>query len=35
MASSPPYGRLETWEDSPDGWPQKPPDEWMRLADSY
>ena len=30
-----PYGRQETWEDSPDGWPQKPPYEWMRLSDSY
>jgi predicted dithiol-disulfide oxidoreductase (DUF899 family) len=30
-----PYGRQESWEDSPAGWPQKPPYEWMRLADSY
>lgn len=30
-----PYGRQETWEDSPPGWPQHPPYEWMRLADSY
>jgi predicted dithiol-disulfide oxidoreductase (DUF899 family) len=30
-----PYGRQETWEDSPDGWPQQPPYEWMRLADKY
>jgi predicted dithiol-disulfide oxidoreductase (DUF899 family) len=30
-----PYGRQETWEHSPEGWPQKPPYEWMRLADSY
>ena len=30
-----PYGRQETWEQSPDGWPQQPPYEWMRLADSY
>jgi predicted dithiol-disulfide oxidoreductase (DUF899 family) len=30
-----PYGRQETWEDSPHGWPQKPPYEWMRLSDSY
>jgi predicted dithiol-disulfide oxidoreductase (DUF899 family) len=22
------YGRQETWEDSPAGWPQKPSDEW-------
>jgi predicted dithiol-disulfide oxidoreductase (DUF899 family) len=30
-----PYGRQETWEDSPEGWPQQPPYAWMRLADSY
>jgi predicted dithiol-disulfide oxidoreductase (DUF899 family) len=30
-----PYGRQEIWEDSPGGWPQRPPYEWMRLADSY
>lgn len=30
-----PYGRQETWEDSPKGWPQRPPYEWMRLHDSY
>ena len=30
-----PYGRQETWEDSPAGWPQEPPYEWMRLHDSY
>ncbi|MGV0794764.1 DUF899 domain-containing protein [Mycolicibacterium sp. XJ1819] len=30
-----PLGRQETWEDSPPGWPQRPPYEWMRLADSY
>lgn len=30
-----PYGRQEDWEDSPAGWPQQPPYEWMRLADSY
>lgn len=30
-----PYGRQESWEDSPEGWPQWPPYEWMRLADSY
>ncbi len=29
------YGRQQTWEDSPDGWPQQPPYEWMQLADSY
>ena len=30
-----PYGRQEAWEDSPSGWPQRPPYEWMRLHDSY
>jgi predicted dithiol-disulfide oxidoreductase (DUF899 family) len=30
-----PYGRQETWENSPQGWPQQPPYQWMRLADSY
>jgi predicted dithiol-disulfide oxidoreductase (DUF899 family) len=30
-----PYGRQETWEDSPQGWPQQPPYEWMGLHDSY
>ena len=30
-----PYGRQETWKDSPEGWPQQPPYDWMRLADSY
>jgi predicted dithiol-disulfide oxidoreductase (DUF899 family) len=30
-----PFGRQETWEDSPPGWPQQPPYEWMRLHDSY
>ena len=30
-----PYGRQETWEDSPAGWPQTPAYEWMRLHDSY
>ena len=30
-----PYGRQESWEDSPAGWPQQPPYEWMRLHDSY
>ena len=29
------YGRQETWEDSPPGWPQQPPYEWIRLHDSY
>jgi len=30
-----PYGRQETWEDSPEGWPQTPPYEWWRLHDKY
>ncbi|MCC5808995.1 MAG: DUF899 domain-containing protein [Ectothiorhodospiraceae bacterium] len=30
-----PYGRQETWEDSPEGWPQTPPYEWWRLYDEY
>ena len=30
-----PLGRQETWEDSPDGWPQTPPYEWWRLHDEY
>ncbi|WP_197377674.1 DUF899 domain-containing protein [Mycolicibacterium baixiangningiae] len=30
-----PYGRQQTWEDSPAGWPQRPPYEWMRLHDAY
>ncbi|MGZ0146135.1 DUF899 domain-containing protein [Kribbella sp. WER1] len=30
-----PYGRQEAWENSPHGWPQDPPYEWMRLHDSY
>jgi predicted dithiol-disulfide oxidoreductase (DUF899 family) len=30
-----PFGRQESWEDSPAGWPQEPPYEWMRLHDSY
>ncbi|WP_029116080.1 DUF899 domain-containing protein [Mycobacterium sp. URHB0044] len=30
-----PYGRQETWEDSPPNWPQQPPYEWMRLHDAY
>lgn len=28
-----PYGRSETWEDSPEGWPQTPPYEWWRPRD--
>ncbi|MDS1271839.1 DUF899 family protein [Lipingzhangella sp. LS1_29] len=30
-----PYGRQETWEDSPQGWPQEPPYAWWRLHDEY
>jgi predicted dithiol-disulfide oxidoreductase (DUF899 family) len=30
-----PYGRQETWEDSPAGWPQTPAYDWMRLHDAY
>jgi predicted dithiol-disulfide oxidoreductase (DUF899 family) len=29
------WGRQETWEDSPAGWPQTPPYEWIRLHDRY
>jgi predicted dithiol-disulfide oxidoreductase (DUF899 family) len=30
-----PYGRQESWEDSPAGWPQSPPYEWWRRHDEY
>jgi predicted dithiol-disulfide oxidoreductase (DUF899 family) len=30
-----PFGRQETWEDSPGGYPQTPPYEWWQLHDSY
>jgi predicted dithiol-disulfide oxidoreductase (DUF899 family) len=30
-----PLGRQETWEDSPEGYPQTPPYEWWRLHDEY
>jgi predicted dithiol-disulfide oxidoreductase (DUF899 family) len=30
-----PYGRQETWEDSPKGWPQTPPYTWWRRHDEY
>ncbi|MDO3381214.1 DUF899 domain-containing protein [Gilvimarinus algae] len=30
-----PYGRQETWEDSPEHWPQTPPYEWNRRHDEY
>jgi predicted dithiol-disulfide oxidoreductase (DUF899 family) len=30
-----PYGRQETWEKSPEGWPQTPPYQWWRRHDEY
>jgi predicted dithiol-disulfide oxidoreductase (DUF899 family) len=30
-----PLGRQETWEDSPDGWPQTEPYQWWRHHDRY
>lgn len=30
-----PYGRQETWEDSPEGWPQTEPYAWNRRHDDY
>lgn len=30
-----PLGRQETWEDSPDGYPQTPPYEWWHRHDEY
>ncbi len=30
-----PYGRQETWEDSPPDWPQTPPFTWWRRHDEY
>jgi predicted dithiol-disulfide oxidoreductase (DUF899 family) len=30
-----PFGRQETWEDSPKGWPQTPPYRWWRRHDEY
>jgi predicted dithiol-disulfide oxidoreductase (DUF899 family) len=30
-----PFGRQESWEDSPDGWPQTPPYVWWRRHDEY
>lgn len=30
-----PYGRQETWEDSPEGWPQTEPFVWVRHHDQY
>jgi len=28
-------GRQETWEDSPEGWPQTPPYQWWNYHDAY
>lgn len=28
-------GRQETWEDSPEGYPQTPPFEWLNWHDNY
>ena len=30
-----PFGRQETWEDSPEGYPQTPPDKWWNWHDNY
>lgn len=30
-----PFGRQETWEDSPEGWLQTPPYVWLRRHDDY
>lgn len=30
-----PWGRQETWEDSPQGWPQTQPYVWWRMHDEY
>lgn len=30
-----PWGRQESWEDSPPGWPQEPVYSWQRLHDEY
>ena len=30
-----PLGRQETWEESPEGWPQTPPYRWWRVHDEY
>ncbi|WP_339529362.1 DUF899 domain-containing protein [Pseudomonas mucidolens] len=30
-----PWGRQETWEDSPKGWPQTEPYSWLRRHDEY
>ena len=30
-----PYGRQESWQDSPASWPQSPPYAWWRRHDEY
>jgi predicted dithiol-disulfide oxidoreductase (DUF899 family) len=30
-----PFGRQESWEDSPEGWPQTAPYQWWRRHDEY
>jgi predicted dithiol-disulfide oxidoreductase (DUF899 family) len=30
-----PYGRQETWEKSPEGWPQTKPYQWWQRHDEY
>jgi predicted dithiol-disulfide oxidoreductase (DUF899 family) len=30
-----PFGRQETWEDSPEGYPQTPPYTWWNWHDNY
>lgn len=30
-----PYGRQESWENSPEGWPQDPTHSWLRHHDKY
>jgi predicted dithiol-disulfide oxidoreductase (DUF899 family) len=30
-----PWGRQETWEQSPTGWPQEPAHSWVRIHDQY
>ena len=30
-----PLGRQETWEDSPEGYPQTPPYQWWNWHDQY
>ena len=30
-----PFGRQESWEDSPQGWPQTPPYDWWQRHDEY